>query len=209
MRTTSSDNSTEFDYWIENKSDGNWASVWVEVGNTINATNSTLTWMYYNNSVVGNSSNGTNTFDFFDDFIGSSLDSKWRVDASSYSVSNSTLRINVGAVGLETALSFNLNNGYTLEGRIKYIAVSGQYSGTLSGQSSRYTQSSNGGSDATNLYMRNSGVTTLHRWTGSGSASSYDCGDSDVFTSSNDVWYILGGKFYSGGVNLTRNRTTE
>ena len=91
-----SDNSTGFDYWIENKSDGNWANVWVEVRDTITTTNRTLAWMYHNNSAVGNSSNGTNTFDFFDDFDSFNA-SKWSATGS-YSVSSSQLTITTGAV---------------------------------------------------------------------------------------------------------------
>jgi hypothetical protein len=166
--------------------------------------------MYYGNPSASNNSNGTNTFDFFDDFDGNDINSnRWDIDTSDYSVSSSVFRINRGAIGLVNSLSFNLNDGYVLEGKILYHTQNGGYSGTLSAQSSQYTQSSNGGGDATSLYMRNSGSTSVNRWTGDGSTTGYNCGSGSVFSSSNDAWYILGAEFYSSGVNLSRDRQQE
>jgi hypothetical protein len=195
-------------FWIEEwDSSGETATVWVNV-TYLPGSSYSIFYMYYDNPSASSASSGEDTFYFFDHFQGSSLDTnKWQIDANSYSVSNSELRINVGGVSVRDPLSINLNDGYIVEGYIKYISSSGGYSGTLSGQSSHYTQGSNGGADATNLYMRNSGSTTVHRWTGDGSSSGYNCGNSNVWSSSNNVWYILGAEFYSGGVNLTRDRT--
>ena len=73
-----SNNSTELDYWIESKSDSNWAQVWIEIGNSITTANKTYAWMYYGNSDVTSASNGNNTFLFFDDFNDNSINaSKW------------------------------------------------------------------------------------------------------------------------------------
>jgi len=185
------------------------AIVWVNVSYLPSSSNS-LVYMYYDNSLASSGGSGDDTFDFYDHFEGSSLDTnKWQIDANSYSVANSELRINIGGVSKKDPFPFSLNDGYILEGKIKYVSASGGYSGTLSGQSSHYTQGSNGGADATNLYMRNSGSTLVYRWTGDGSTSGYNCGSSNVWSSSNDVWYTLGAKFYSGGVYLVRDRTTN
>jgi len=73
-----SDNSTELDYWIESKSDSNWAQVWIEIGKSITTANKTYAWMYYSNSDVTSASNGNNTFLFFDNFNDNSINtSKW------------------------------------------------------------------------------------------------------------------------------------
>ena len=64
------------DYWIESKSDGNWALVWVEIADNITTTNQTLAWMYYGNTGGVSTSNGTNTFILFDDFS-TDTDSLW------------------------------------------------------------------------------------------------------------------------------------
>lgn len=57
-------NSTEtgvLNYFLENKSDSNWAYVWV-------GTNATTFYMYYGNSTVTSASNGKLVFPLFDDF---------------------------------------------------------------------------------------------------------------------------------------------
>ncbi len=61
-----SDSSDEFNYWIENKSDGNWANVWVRFGIPITTTNTTHAWMYYGNSGVSSTSDKNITMDYFE-----------------------------------------------------------------------------------------------------------------------------------------------
>ncbi|MCK4891501.1 MAG: DUF2341 domain-containing protein, partial [Candidatus Pacebacteria bacterium] len=65
---------TSLDYWIEEWDATGTSTIWVEV-----ATSGTDTiYMYYGNSSAGSWSNGDDTFVFFDDFSGSSLDTdKW------------------------------------------------------------------------------------------------------------------------------------
>jgi hypothetical protein len=64
------------DYWLEAKTDGISATVWVEVGD-IAASDDTLIYMYYGNPGAGSTSDGDGTFIFFDDFSGDL--SKWNV----------------------------------------------------------------------------------------------------------------------------------
>ncbi|MHC1565217.1 MAG: type IV pilin N-terminal domain-containing protein [Candidatus Syntropharchaeales archaeon] len=191
-------------YWIENRVNDTNADVWVKVPSI--AAGNTIIYMYYGNAGASSESDGEATFEFFDDFDDPSL-SNWQLATSNYVVGSSALRINAGAVSIKNPFTFSLNDGYALEGRIKYHNVNSHYSGTLSAQSSHYTQGSNGGADATNLYMRRTNSRTLHRWTGDGSTTGYNCGSSDVFSSGDDVWYILGAEFNSVGVTLTRDRT--
>ena len=189
-------------YWIETWNTSGTSTLWVRIPSA----GTSQFHMYYGNESAASQSSGSSTFNFFDDFSGSSLSSVWQADANNYAVSGGALRINVGAVGMVNPLSFNLNSGYVLESRVQYHDSVGAYSGTLSGQSSRYTQGSNAGADATNLYMRN-GATQPARWTGSGSAGSYDCGNGNVGTvTSNGAWYILSSAFDSAGVVLSRDR---
>lgn len=78
IRFTTGEN-TPCDYWIESNS-STVASIWVEVPSIVNSTayGSNTMYLYYGNSAASAVSNGTNTFSFFDDFIGGSLDStKW------------------------------------------------------------------------------------------------------------------------------------
>jgi hypothetical protein len=55
------------DYWLESKTDGSLATVWVEV-DSIAASGDTTIYMYYGNDAANSASNGDATFEFFDDF---------------------------------------------------------------------------------------------------------------------------------------------
>ena len=74
------DNTTELDYWIEGKVDGQWAHVWVEIADNITTSNETLAWMYYENAEANSASNGDDTFLFFDDFEDGVYRDKWSID---------------------------------------------------------------------------------------------------------------------------------
>lgn len=81
IRFTTSDGLTLCNYWIET-SDSSTATIWVKVP-SIPAGNTTL-YLYYGNPNATAISNGDNTFIFFDDFPGSSVDtSKWDIVAPS------------------------------------------------------------------------------------------------------------------------------
>jgi hypothetical protein len=198
IRFTKSDGTTQLDYWIESKTDGDNATVWVEF-DSIPALPSTANfYIYYGSASASSGSNGTNTFPFFDDFSDTTLDTtKWYiVSGTSYTVSNSILKISVGAIGLQNALGFNINDGYMTEGRIRYDTNSeAYYSGVLEISSSQFIATNNGNSDATILYMVNSPAssTAVNTWIGSGSSSGYNIASSiGVFTMALNTWYVLG-----------------
>jgi len=67
------DNTTELDYWIERKSDGDWANIWIEFSDSIDTGNKTRAWLYFGNPNATSVSNGTQTFLFFNDFTSDSL----------------------------------------------------------------------------------------------------------------------------------------
>jgi PKD repeat protein len=76
IRFMGTDGTTSYDYWIEKKTDGTSAVFWVNV-----PTPSTTTFrMYYGNSSLTTTSDGTKTFEFFDDFSGNL--NKWVVEKS-------------------------------------------------------------------------------------------------------------------------------
>ena len=98
LRFTASDGTTLQDFWVESvsgTSPNRVAYVWVEVSADLGTSQSI--YCYYGNPNATNASNGDNTFVFFDDFGGSSLNpNKWTVDDDtviSYSVANSLLTI--------------------------------------------------------------------------------------------------------------------
>ncbi len=81
LRFTDSDGLTLIPHWAESYTASVSAAVWVRVPN-IPASSTTTIYMYYENSSASDASDGTATFEFFDDFSGSILNSsKWTEDA--------------------------------------------------------------------------------------------------------------------------------
>jgi hypothetical protein len=100
IRFTSSDGFTRLNYWLESKVDEQFAIFWVKVNQSLD--NSGFIYLYYGNNDAQSESDGLNTFLFFDDFNGESIDgSKWNVrywanpyygtGTASYSIANSKL----------------------------------------------------------------------------------------------------------------------
>jgi hypothetical protein len=77
IRFTDDNGTTLLDYWLEEKTNSDNAVFWVEVADDLSSTNRTI-YIYYGNSGVSSLSSGTNTFDYFDDFEGSSLGDDWQ-----------------------------------------------------------------------------------------------------------------------------------
>lgn len=68
---------SELDYWIESWNTSSTSIIWVEVKDS----NTSTIYMCYGNSGASAASNGDNTFLFFDDFEGSTLNSdKWSIE---------------------------------------------------------------------------------------------------------------------------------
>jgi lysophospholipase L1-like esterase len=64
----SGETETEIPFWIESwNSTANTSTIWVNVTSVANNTDTTI-YMYYGNSNASSASNGTNTFELFDDF---------------------------------------------------------------------------------------------------------------------------------------------
>ena len=66
IRFTDDDGVTLLDYWMEEKVDSDYAVFWVEVADDLSSSNATI-YIYYGKSDATTTSNGDNTFDFFDD----------------------------------------------------------------------------------------------------------------------------------------------
>lgn len=95
LRFVDGDNTTVLPYWIENKVNSSYARVWVKLNDTGASIN-----MYYGNNAATASSNGTNTFIFFDDFLGSTLSSaRWATtDTPTCTVSGGELTFRDGTI---------------------------------------------------------------------------------------------------------------
>lgn len=96
LRFTASDGVTELSFWVESVSGTNpnrTATIWVKVSADLGSNQDI--YCYYGGTTT-NVSNGDDTFEFFDDFEGSSLDTtKWYVkEATLPTIANSEMRYN-------------------------------------------------------------------------------------------------------------------
>jgi len=87
LRFTTSDQTTQLNYWLESKTDSSTATIWVKIPSLASGDNTI--YMYYANASATTASNGDNTFVFFDDFENGNL-SKWSQYNPSYPASIST-----------------------------------------------------------------------------------------------------------------------
>ncbi|RLC33933.1 hypothetical protein DRH14_04085, partial [Candidatus Shapirobacteria bacterium] len=80
LRFTNEEENQSLDYWIESKSDGEWAYVWVEI-DSIDTNNGTQAYMYYGNPSANSMSNYDNTFT--KDYGESGFFGLWHMDEGS------------------------------------------------------------------------------------------------------------------------------
>ena len=142
LRFTKPDGTTLLNYWIESitgTTPNQTAAVWIKLApspDTIPTSPGTYSfYIYYNNiSATTSTSNGTNTFQLFDDFSGASLDaSKWIAyvggnyySGSSSSVGSGKMNLHIagncyachGDAGFYSVNSFNSSNPIV----IKYVS---------------------------------------------------------------------------------------
>jgi len=103
VRFMDEDGATELDYWMQEKVNGRYAIFWVEVADDLSSNNQTI-YLYYGNSSLSTTSNGVDTFIFFDDFSGSSLDTnKWELLQGDVGIANSSLEI-TGTTGIRGSI---------------------------------------------------------------------------------------------------------
>ncbi len=110
LRFTAGDGTTKLDYWIENVS-ANPITVWVKVSDDLESNQSI--YIYYGKSGVSYDSNGTNTFEFFDDFELNNFN-KWTSFDSWTIVSNVVKEGNYAAYVADSDLDRSLLKNLTL-----------------------------------------------------------------------------------------------
>ena len=121
IRFTKSDGSTELDHWRESYVSGDRAVFWIEFDSIPASPSSANFYIYYDNPGASSESNGANTFPFFDDFSGSSLDSgRWPTQNGSITVSNGEVRLDFPGTNYAYAQSASQNYQGILEFRAKY-----------------------------------------------------------------------------------------
>ncbi len=206
IRVVGSDGVNYLPYWIEKGTCNTTQTiVWTKVD--LIASQTKRIYVDYGKSDAKSKANGKNVFLLFDDFDDSSINQNlWYSQLSNFTISNSSLRINEGALGLKNALPFNLSDGYIVETRCLFNSALSGYSGTIPElSSSRFTAGGNGNSDATVLYMRGNGVSDLAYWMANGSSASYNLGDGVAAASNDDVWYLTGASVQNDTVKLWKD----
>ncbi|MCK4551094.1 MAG: DUF2341 domain-containing protein, partial [Candidatus Aenigmarchaeota archaeon] len=96
---------TELPYWVEANYSQDNASVWIKANLT---TGNNTVYMYYGNptATYNNSLGGTDTFIFFDDFPGSSIDiTKWEGDTSYATISNGMMTFKATSITIRSMTS--------------------------------------------------------------------------------------------------------
>lgn len=99
----------KLDYFIESKSDGNWASIWVNIPQ-LDASQNTVIYLYYNETNVSSESNAYTVFTFYDDFSSTNT-TKWQANAGSLSVSGGEAIVNDDMLVGDVSTGY----GYTFE----------------------------------------------------------------------------------------------
>jgi hypothetical protein len=122
IRFTDSDGSTLLNYWIESGCNTASTKIWVKVP-SIPANSSKTIYVYYGNPSATSLSNGDATFDFFDDFLGTSVDtSKWIItDTTGWSIVSGELK-GTNTTGRLTSIP-TFNPGIILEIKSRYISL--------------------------------------------------------------------------------------
>ena len=157
-RFTKEDNVTELYYWIE-ECNSNYAHIWVNV-TSLNTDNDTQIQYWYGNvSEVISLSNGTNVFEFFDDFEDNDV-SDWTKESGAILVAQS------GTVYADTYAS---QFTFTTEGAEAYksftsttdtMIFEGRFRSTDSSTGTKYIMITGTGGDHTNsvyIYFTNEG----------------------------------------------------
>lgn len=128
IRFVREDKSVIFNHFIADVVEGKYAIVWVEIGPSLDEDR--YLWLYYGNPNAPDISDGDATFEFFDDFSGSALDtSKWNLIGGIAAVSNGIVDLTDYYWGITLSSDWHDGGGnYVLETRIKY---SGSYGASI------------------------------------------------------------------------------
>ncbi len=106
IRFTKPDGITLLDYWIESYTIGVSAVVWIEVDSIPASPGNASIYLYYGNPGASSAGNGDATFEFFDDFSGTGIDTgKWSVTGSAV-VNNGYVRMTSNGSALTSLSNF-------------------------------------------------------------------------------------------------------
>ncbi|MFA6306193.1 MAG: DUF2341 domain-containing protein [Patescibacteria group bacterium] len=181
VRFYASDGTTALDYWTQLITDSESAIFWVKVAADLSTVSQNIYIYYGNESNTTTTSNGPNTFLFFDDFSGSAVDAtKWdevNTGAGTVNVSGGSVTINSGGDWWGTAdtsrylvSKSSMGTSYATEAYVKQ-------DGTLDGYNRFYGVRSGSATNAKTFVLLGDGnhshITNVYRDTAGGSANWY------------------------------------
>jgi N-acetylneuraminic acid mutarotase len=123
VRFTDDDGVTLLDYWMESKIDNNSATFWVKVADDLSSNNATI-YIYYGKSDATTTSNGYNTFSFFDDFEDGTQ--SWTVVSGTWTESGGVLKETATATA-RVKKSFSDSGGMAYEFLAKHTGTVSNY----------------------------------------------------------------------------------
>ncbi len=194
-----SDDGSELPYWIENKTDNVSADLWINVS-SIPAGESTI-YMYYGNDAASSASSGEETFDLFDDFDGTSLDTDRWSATGSYSVDND-IRINTGSVYTDSTIAATPENR-TFEMRARYHTHASSYSGIMIADVPGTGGGNEPGDAGSYLMTASNNTSYMQMWGGDGTEDRYNIvsGTTLYNNIALDTDYIIGFSFTGSAIS--------
>jgi hypothetical protein len=207
LRFTASDGITLIPFWVETWNPGqNSASLWVNVPSIPTA--GTTIYVYYGNSSATSVSSGTSTFNFFDDFSESSVDStRWTPSGGTWSIVTDTQQDGTtgGVLSGSTTTRQILASSYS---GTDYVlqAYGKQVSGRVWGVGTRVNTVSN--LYSANLYddLNSTNNVYLYSWVNNGSTT---LGNAAVGTVNANIWYQLMVKAHSNHIDVYKDGVLE
>jgi hypothetical protein len=204
---TASDGVTLIPFWLETWNPGlSTASLWVNVPSIPTA--GTTIYLYYGNPSASSLSSGTATFNFFDDFSESTVDTtRWTAYGGTWTIVTDTRqdRTTGGVLSGTTTARQVLESSYT--GTNYVLQVYGkQMSGRVWGVGTRGNTSNN--LYSANLYddLDSTNNLYLYRWL---QYSAVALGDAAVGTVSANTWYQLMVKVYGNNIDVYKDGVLE
>lgn len=181
-------------YWVEEFDSATQKAVfWVKVPNIPAGGNTTIYMWLAPHNAYPEYNDPSQVFIIFDDFDSINTVFWSTTYATSYTLSNGVLRINVGGLTLANPLPFRLQDGYAVETRVLVHEVILSYSGTFPEfSSSLSTRSGNADGDATILFMRNVNSETATLWVGDGSTTNYNVFVGGLTSLPTGEWHVTG-----------------
>jgi hypothetical protein len=151
-------NGTNCPYWIESKTNGSTATVWIKVPSA----NQRLLHLYYGNGAAVSASSGTNTFTFFDHFDGD-LATNWTTVAGTPAIGSSLMTINGTDEAIKSKTQFAANTVIEFYGSItnNYTGLFGYYDPTANKRAIIYSNYGSNGYWNQNHDGANSHLTSM------------------------------------------------